>query len=271
MFISFNRVGCTTEKLEELQELCSNNPFMTYCTGLHFWAMEHKEDLLYYEEPYILESNMPIGPGVSQAIKIKRPGKYAFSVDSESKAKKLQSEALEVLRVNNKKVKSGTGKMSLNSKVLPASGVVKLSVKPAYKVVKEPIGFVKDVFEEELSRMKQRIENTSSKNYAMELEEELLAIYKKQKKVSARIEKNRLETVRVATRCGEQYRFSYYDPFEEKRKQVGFGDVIIFYNDPNKPFFSFSEASKKRTDTRENSPGFLYSAIYEDMEICITI
>lgn len=269
MFISFSRVSCTNEKLEEFQKLYSDNSFMTYCTGLHFWAMGHKEDLMYYEEPYILESNAPIGPGERQTIDIKRPGKYAFSVDSESKAKKLQKEALKILKANNKKVKSGKGKLRLNIKILQASGVVKLSVKPAYKVTKQPVEFVNEVFKEKILQMKDHIKNTSNKNSAMEVMEELQATQEKQKTIYERLIKDKVKNVHVATISGNQYRFSYFDPIEERRQQAGFGDIIIFYHEP-KPFFRFSEASKKRTDTRENSPGLIYDGVYQDIEIYIT-
>lgn len=270
MFTSFAQVDCTNEKLEEFRNLYSDNSFMTYCADLHFWAMGHKEDLIEYEEPYILESNDAIGPGERQTINIKRPGKYAFSVDSESKAKELKNEALKILKANNQKVKMGKGKLKLNLKILPASGIVKLSVNTAYKVTKKPVSFVTEVFEEELFQINRWIDSTSDKKYSKELKDELKAIEERQQNIYARIKKDKIKNVRVATRNGEQYRFSYFDPIEERRRQAGFGDVIIFYNG-QKPLFRFSEASKKRTDTRENSPGLLYKGIYNDIEIFITI
>lgn len=268
MFINFTQVDCTNETLAKLQKLYSDNSFMTYCAELHFWAMEHKEDLIEYEEPYILKAF--VGLEESEAINIKRSGKYAFSVDSESKAKKLQKEALKILKANNKKAKSGKGKLRLNIKVLPASNTVKLSVRPAYSVRHPSVEIVMKVFYKRLLDMQEDIKNTDSADSKNLLKDSYRELDKQIKEWESIFKERSVEKLTVARRCGDQYRFSYYNTVEEKRCQVGFGDVIIFYGSP-KPTLSTREPSKKRTDTRDNDPNLLYHGEFEGVETYISI
>lgn len=267
--IYFERVNCTKEALEELKELHSTNKFMVYCAELHLWAMDNEKALIYQEEPYILKSSALIEPGVDKkpAITIKRLGKYAFSVDSEETAKELYKQASNILNSNN----GDKGRLTLNGKVLPASGTVKLSISPAYRVSKENVDYVLKVFKSELSEIEETLKSIDDKEYSKDLQEQHEAIEKKIKDFLSMAEKNKIKSISLATRNGLQYRFNYYDTIKEKRQQVGFGDLIIFYNSTNKPVLGFKEGSKKRTDTRENDPGLIYHGYYKGFERYITI
>lgn len=271
------RIDCTKEVLEELAAVYKDNPFLMFCVDLHNWAMKKKKDLIYYEDPYILkDSRTPIMRQLPTRprLDIKRPGKYAFSVDSEKAAKKLQTEAVAILKANNKiidkKNKNSTYRISLNSKVLPASHSVKLSVGPAYSVGHPSVENVMKVFYKKLSDIKADIKDTDDAELKDILNDSYRELSEQIKEWESIFEERFISKLTVAARCGKQYRFSYYDFVEEKRCQAGFGDVIIFYGSP-KPTLSLREPSKKRTDTRENDPGLLYHGDYEGMEAYISI
>lgn len=274
----YEQINCTNEKLDELAEVYKDNPFLMFCVQLHNWAMDHDDKLLYHEDPYILkDASIPIMPElpIRPVLKIKRPGKYAFSVDSESKAKTLQKEAIAVLKANNKDKKGKPGKLKLNLKVLPAFRSVKLSIAPAFSVKHCTTDVFLDYFEDKIFDIQEQIEHyekdsPDNENIIKELKEEEKALNKQINEWYEMFKKRGIEKLTVAYKGGNQFRFTYYNPLEEKRCQVGFGDVIIFYGSPE-PTLSIKEPSKKRTDTRDNSDNMLYHGDFNGIEAYISI
>lgn len=273
----YEQINCTKEALEELAEVYKDNPFLMFCVDLHNWAMKKKKDLIYYEDPYILKDSrtpimrqLPIRP----RLDIKRPGKYAFSVKSEKAAKKLQTEAIAILKANNKaidkKKKISSNNISLNSKVLPAYHTVKLSVGPAYSVGHPSVVNVMKVFYKRLSDIQEEIKNTDDVDLKDVLNDSYRELDEQIKEWESIFEKRSIKKLTLASRCGNQFRFSYYNPVEEKRCQVGFGDVIVFYGSPE-PTLSTREPSKKRTDTRDSDPNLLYHGDFKGAETYISI
>ena len=271
------RIGCTDEMLEELEVVYSDNPFLIFCVQLHKWAMKHSENLIYYDEPYILKSatipvtrEFPVRPKLS----IKRPGKYALSVESEEAAKKLQAEAIAILKANNKakgkKENKSPGNLKLNSKVLPTSYPVKLSIGPAYSVSHSSTERVLKVFEKRLSSISESIEAAETPEYKNSLKASYEELDNQINEWRKTFKKRNVKKLKLAIRCGNQYRFSYFNTTEGKRCQVGFGDVIVFYGSP-KPALTTRQPSKKRTDTRDSDPNLLYCGEFEDFETYISI
>lgn len=269
--VFYERVNCTDTVLQELLEDFKDNSFLVFCVELHQWAMKNKKDLIYYEEPYILKAEAPsiLDSSTETRLTIKRPGKYAFSVESEKAAEKLHAKASSILSANIKKVK-GISRIKLNCKVLPTSSTVKLSIGPAYSVSHPSAKDILKVFEEKLLKLYESVENTENLDKKKLLKADCEELENQIKEWKTIIYNHNTKKLTLASRCGNQFRFSYYNEVEEKRCQVGFGDVIIFYGSP-KPTLSGKEPSKKRTDTRDNDPYLLYHGDFEGAETYISL
>lgn len=241
----------------------TKNPYLELCIKLDELAEKQHENAIFTEMPFIQEF----------FFKIRRPGKYVFNAETKVEALALNKKVKEVLAEANKSQKKMANKkgekrkkLYLKTKIINGGGDVKLSVKPAYRVKRYKKNEVINLFKKHITELKMQSskiqsskekyvkEKESTKDLEVEELEEEIKWYKKTiEKIKAMPEDTK---IKIARQTGNLWRLTYWDAEQGRRKQVAFGDVIIFWGVPETNI-SMQSMQKKRTDTRNKSAGYI--------------
>lgn len=249
---------------KELYDLdYTKNPYLELCVTLDKLAEKQAENIIYAEIPFIEDV----------FLKIKRPGKYVFNAETKKEALALNKKVKEVLAEANKSQKKMANKkvekrkkLYLKTKIIQGGEDVKLSVKPAYRVKKYTKNKAMDVLEADIIILKSKIQEYKNKykkeqnkieytgKLAIENLEEEIEWYKNLlKKIQKMIEDTK---IKIARQTGNLWRLTYWAAEQGRRKQVAFGDVVIFWGDPRTNVAKQSR-QKMRTDTRFKSKNYI--------------
>lgn len=249
---------------EEMYDLnYTKNPYLELCVELDKLAKKQPKNLIFEELPFIEKL----------FLKIKRPGKYVFNAETKKEALALNKKVKEVLAEANKSQKKMANKkvekrkkLYLKTKIIQGGENVKLSVKPAYRVKKYTKNKAMDVLEADIIILKSKIQEYKNKykkeqnkieytgKLAIENLEEEIEWYKNLLK---KIQKMPEDTkIKIARQTGNLWRLTYWAAEQGRRKQVAFGDVVIFWGDP-KTNVAKQSRQKNRVDTRSNAKEYL--------------
>lgn len=241
----------------------TKNPYLELCIKLDELAEKQHENAIFTEMPFIQEF----------FLKIRRPGKYVFNAETKVEALALNKKVKEVLAEANKSQKKMANKkgekrkkLYLKTKIINGGGDVKLSVKPAYRVKRYKKNEVINLFKKHITELKMQSskiqsskekyvkEKESTKDLEVEELEEEIKWYKKTiEKIKAMPEDTK---IKIARQTGNLWRLTYWDAEQGRRKQVAFGDVVIFWGVPETNV-TMQSRQKARTDTRFANKGYI--------------
>lgn len=254
---------------EEMYDLdYTKNPYLELCVTLDKLAEKQDKNIIYAEIPFIEDV----------FFKIKRPGKYIFYAETREEALEINKKVKEVLAEANKNQKKFANKkgekrkkLYLKTKIIQGGEDVKLSIKPSYtvetykkeqaveilengiKALKESISLYTSMYKKEPTKENPSTISVAGRWAIDDLKEEV----KWYRKLIIKIENMQDVTkIKIAWKSGNLWRLTYWSSEENRRKQMAFGDVIIFWGVPETNI-SMQSMQKKRTDTRNKSAGYI--------------
>lgn len=254
------------------------NRYFTLCLELQAIANKNKNNI-FAEYPYILAKKTMSG---EEQLTILRPGKYIYNFNTKQQALEFKAKIENLLNTLNKKnVEEKQKELYLKIKVIDGGGQVKLRTTAAYNTTKitaqKLLDTTKATIKElqidilDLKNLLETTENAKTQaacQYELEKAREKLQDQERLLKVLENLNPDTIlsKSVEGAT----LWRLNFWDNVAERRKQIAFGDIVIFYGcvDMGKNYTTVIGAGKqkKRTDTRQADPNLIYQAELEGLK-----
>lgn len=258
---------------KEVNELIKSknkiNNYFSLCLELQAIANANK-NIIYKEPPYILGKKNKYG---DKQLTVLRPGKYIYNFNTKAEALEFKAKIEKILNKLNKKTEEKQKKLYLKIKTIDGGGQVKLSRTAAYNTTKTTVQKLEDKTKAEkkelqaniayLKDLAQDTENAKTLaniGYELDKAREILADQERLLKALKNLDPN--TKLSVSAQGATLWRLTYWDNLEEKRKQIAFGDIVIFYGcvtlGINYTSISNASRQKQRTDTREKDPNLIF-------------
>lgn len=258
---------------KEINELIENknkeiNRYFTLCLKLQEIANK-SENNIFTEYPYILAREEYEGTELT----ILRPGKYVYAFNTKEQALEFKEKIQAILNTLNKKnVEEKQKELYLKIKTINGGGQVKLKTTAAYNTTKTTAQKLLNTTNANINKIKTDIldfekmkKNTENPKflafYDFKLEQNNRNLLQLQEILDA-LKKLDPNTILSKSQEGATlWRLTYWDNDQERRKQMAFGDIVIFYGCVNmgKNYTTVIPAAtqKKRTDTRKADPNLI--------------
>lgn len=267
---------------KEVNELIKSknkiNNYFSLCLELQAIANANK-NIIYKEPPYIFGKKNKYG---DKQLTVLRPGKYIYNFNTKAEALEFKAKIEKILNKLNKKTEEKQKKLYLKIKTIDGGGQVKLSRTAAYNTTKTTVQKLEDKTKTEKKELQANIayledlaENTenaktlSNIGYELDKAREILA---DQKRLLKALEKLDPDTkLSVSVEGATLWRLTYWDNEQEKRKQIAFGDIVIFYGCVSLVGINYTTVigagrQKQRTDRRETDPNLIYQTELEGLK-----
>ena len=266
---------------KEVNELIKSknkiNNYFSLCLELQAIANANK-NIIYKEPPYILGKKNKYG---DKQLTVLRPGKYIYNFNTKAEALEFKAKIEKILNKLNKKTEEKQKKLYLEIKTIDGGGQVKLSRTAAYNTTKTTVQKLEDKTKAEkkelqaniayLKDLAQDTENAKTLaniGYELDKAREILADQERLLKALKNLDPN--TKLSVSAQGATLWRLTYWDNLEEKRKQIAFGDIVIFYGcvtlGINYTSISNASRQKQRTDTREKDPNLIFQTELEGLK-----
>lgn len=266
---------------KEVNELIKSknkiNNYFSLCLELQAIANANK-NIIYKEPPYILGKKNKYG---DKQLTVLRPGKYIYNFNTKAEALEFKAKIEKILNKLNKKTEEKQKKLYLKIKTIDGGGQVKLSRTAAYNTTKTTVQKLEDKTKAEkkelqaniayLKDLAQDTENAKTLaniGYELDKAREILADQERLLKALKNLDPN--TKLSVSAQGATLWRLTYWDNLEEKRKQIAFGDIVIFYGcvtlGINYTSISNASRQKQRTDTREKDPNLIFQTELEGLK-----
>lgn len=255
------------------------NRYFTLCLKLQAIANKNKNNI-FAEYPYILAKKTMSG---EEQLTILRPGKYIYNFNTKAEALEFKSQIENLLNTLNKKdPEEKQKKLYLKIKVIDGGGQVKLSRTAAYNTTKTTVQKLEDktkaekkelqaniAYLEDLAETTENAKTLSNIGYELDKAREILADQERLLKALKNLDPN--TKLSVSAQGATLWRLTYWDNLEEKRKQIAFGDIVIFYGCVSLVGINYTTVigagrQKQRTDRRETDPNLIYQAELEGLK-----
>lgn len=267
---------------KEVNELIKSknkiNNYFSLCLELQAIANANK-NIIYKEPPYILGKKNKYG---DKQLTVLRPGKYIYNFNTKAEALEFKAKIEKILNKLNKKTEEKQKKLYLKIKTIDGGGQVKLSRTAAYNTTKTTVQKLEDKTKAEkkelqaniayLENLAQDTENAKTLaniGYELDKAREILA---DQERLLKALEKLDPDTkLSVSVEGATLWRLTYWDNEQEKRKQIAFGDIVIFYGCVSLVGINYTTVigagrQKQRTDRRETDPNLIYQTELEGLK-----
>lgn len=267
---------------KEVNELIKSknkiNNYFSLCLELQAIANANK-NIIYKEPPYILGKKNKYG---DKQLTVLRPGKYIYNFNTKAEALEFKAKIEKILNKLNKKTEEKQKKLYLKIKTIDGGGQVKLRKTAAYNTTKTTVQKLADktktekkelqaniAYLEDLAQDTENAKTLANIGYELDKAREILA---DQERLLKALEKLDPDTkLSVSVEGATLWRLTYWDNLEEKRKQIAFGDIVIFYGCVSLVGINYTTVigagkQKKRTDTRQADPNLIYQAELEGLK-----
>lgn len=268
---------------KEVNELIKSknkiNNYFSLCLELQAIANANK-NIIYKEPPYILGKKTKYG---DKQLTILRPGKYIYNFNTKQQALEFKAKIENLLNTLNKKnVEEKQKELYLKIKVIDGGGQVKLRTTAAYNTTKITAQKLLDktkaekkelqaniAYLEDLAETTENAKTLSNIGYELDKAREILA---DQERLLKALEKLDPDTkLSVSVEGATLWRLTYWDNEQEKRKQIAFGDIVIFYGCVSLVGINYTTVigagrQKQRTDRRETDPNLIYQTELEGLK-----
>ena len=267
---------------KEVNELIKSknkiNNYFSLCLELQAIANANK-NIIYKEPPYILGKKNKYG---DKQLTVLRPGKYIYNFNTKAEALEFKAKIEKILNKLNKNTKEKQKKLYLKIKVIDGGGQVKLRTTAAYNTTKITAQKLLDktkaekkelqaniAYLEDLAETTENAKTLSNVGYELDKAREILA---DQERLLKALEKLDPDTkLSVSVEGATLWRLTYWDNEQEKRKQIAFGDIVIFYGCVSLVGINYTTVigagrQKQRTDRRETDPNLIYQAELEGLK-----
>lgn len=267
---------------KEVNELIKSknkiNNYFSLCLELQAIANANK-NIIYKEPPYILGKKNKYG---DKQLTVLRPGKYIYNFNTKAEALEFKAKIEKILNKLNKKTEEKQKKLYLKIKTIDGGGQVKLSRTAAYNTTKTTVQKLEDktkaekkelqaniAYLEDLAETTENAKTLSNIGYELDKAREILA---DQERLLKALEKLDPDTkLSVSVEGATLWRLTYWDNEQEKRKQIAFGDIVIFYGCVSLVGINYTTVigagrQKQRTDRRETDPNLIYQTELEGLK-----
>lgn len=267
---------------KEVNELIKSknkiNNYFSLCLELQAIANANK-NIIYKEPPYILGKKNKYG---DKQLTVLRPGKYIYNFNTKAEALEFKAKIEKILNKLNKKTEEKQKKLYLKIKTIDGGGQVKLSRTAAYNTTKTTVQKLEDktkaekkelqaniAYLEDLAQDTENAKTLSNIGYELDKAREILA---DQERLLKALEKLDPDTkLSVSVEGATLWRLTYWDNEQEKRKQIAFGDIVIFYGCVSLVGINYTTVigagrQKQRTDRRETDPNLIYQTELEGLK-----
>lgn len=267
---------------KEVNELIKSknkiNNYFSLCLELQAIANANK-NIIYKEPPYILGKKNKYG---DKQLTVLRPGKYIYNFNTKAEALEFKAKIEKILNKLNKKTEEKQKKLYLKIKTIDGGGQVKLSRTAAYNTTKTTVQKLEDKTKAEkkelqaniayLKDLAQDTENAKTLaniGYELDKAREILADQERLLKALKNLDPN--TKLSVSVEGATLWRLTYWDNEQEKRKQIAFGDIVIFYGCVSLVGINYTTVigagrQKQRTDRRETDPNLIYQIELEGLK-----
>lgn len=267
---------------KEVNELIKSknkiNNYFSLCLELQAIANANK-NIIYKEPPYILGKKNKYG---DKQLTVLRPGKYIYNFNTKAEALEFKAKIEKILNKLNKKTEEKQKELYLKIKVIDGGGQVKLRTTAAYNTTKITAQKLLDktkaekkelqaniAYLEDLAETTENAKTLSNIGYELDKAREILA---DQERLLKALEKLDPDTkLSVSVEGATLWRLTYWDNEQEKRKQIAFGDIVIFYGCVSLVGINYTTVigagrQKQRTDRRETDPNLIYQTELEGLK-----
>lgn len=266
---------------KEVNELIKSknkiNNYFSLCLELQATANANK-NIIYKEPPYILGKKNKYG---DKQLTVLRPGKYIYNFNTKAEALEFKAKIEKILNKLNKKTEEKQKKLYLKIKTIDGGGQVKLRKTDAYNTTKTTVQKLADktktekkelqaniAYLEDLAQDTENAKTLANIGYELDKAREILADQERLLKALKNLDPN--TKLSVSAQGATLWRLTYWDNLEEKRKQIAFGDIVIFYGcvtlGINYTSISNASRQKQRTDTREKDPNLIFQTELEGLK-----
>lgn len=266
---------------KEVNELIKSknkiNNYFSLCLELQAIANANK-NIIYKEPPYILGKKNKYG---DKQLTVLRPGKYIYNFNTKAEALEFKAKIEKILNKLNKKTEEKQKKLYLKIKTIDGGGQVKLRKTAAYNTTKTTVQKLADktktekkelqaniAYLEDLAQDTENAKTLANIGYELDKAREILADQERLLKALKNLDPN--TKLSVSAQGATLWRLTYWDNLEEKRKQIAFGDIVIFYGcvtlGINYTSISNASRQKQRTDTREKDPNLIFQTELEGLK-----
>ncbi|MDU5087268.1 MAG: hypothetical protein E6235_09685 [Anaerococcus vaginalis] len=266
---------------KEVNELIKSknkiNNYFSLCLELQAIANANK-NIIYKEPPYILGKKNKYG---DKQLTVLRPGKYIYNFNTKAEALEFKAKTEKILNKLNKKTEEKQKKLYLKIKTIDGGGQVKLRKTAAYNTTKTTVQKLADktktekkelqaniAYLEDLAQDTENAKTLANIGYELDKAREILADQERLLKALKNLDPN--TKLSVSAQGATLWRLTYWDNLEEKRKQIAFGDIVIFYGcvtlGINYTSISNASRQKQRTDTREKDPNLIFQTELEGLK-----
>lgn len=266
---------------KEVNELIKSknkiNNYFSLCLELQAIANANK-NIIYKEPPYILGKKNKYG---DKQLTVLRPGKYIYNFNTKAEALEFKAKIEKILNKLNKKTEEKQKKLYLKIKTIDGGGQVKLRKTDAYNTTKTTVQKLADktktekkelqaniAYLEDLAQDTENAKTLANIGYELDKAREILADQERLLKALKNLDPN--TKLSVSAQGATLWRLTYWDNLEEKRKQIAFGDIVIFYGcvtlGINYTSISNASRQKQRTDTREKDPNLIFQTELEGLK-----
>ena len=267
---------------KEVNELIKSknkiNNYFSLCLELQAIANANK-NIIYKEPPYILGKKNKYG---DKQLTVLRPGKYIYNFNTKAEALEFKAKIEKILNKLNKKTEEKQKKLYLKIKTIDGGGQVKLSRTAAYNTTKTTVQKLEDktkaekkelqaniAYLEDLAQDTENAKTLSNIGYELDKAREILADQERLLKALKKLDPD--TKLSVSVEGATLWRLTYWDNEQEKRKQIAFGDIVIFYGCVSLVGINYTTVigagrQKQRTDRRETDPNLIYQTELEGLK-----